>query len=288
MLISDVCATVGLTKKAVEYYLRQGLICPAFLENGYRFFSVGDVEKLKKIAVLRRLGLGVEDIRGALMDESGETMRKISVRNSIRLQKETLKQALLDRLSAGYDWDNTDRQVRSAEEGMTVAQRLLEAFPGYYGRFLSLHFAQFLDMPIETRRQREAYETIVGFLDSVPAMEFPEDVREFLEENTKELSARSIAGMSESVRQSLRDPEAFFSENRDTLESYFAYKQSDEFKRSPACRLETLLKEFNAASGYYDVFIPAMKALSPAYAEYHKQLEAAGGKLPPFCPAEDG
>jgi DNA-binding transcriptional MerR regulator len=282
MLISDVCAAAGLTKKAVEYYLKQGMICPGFLENGYRDFSAGDVEKLKNISLLRRLGLGVEDIRSALADESGETMRRISVRNSIRLQKETLRQTVLDRLSAGRGWDDISGKLEPAEEGMTVAERLLEAFPGYYGRFLSLHFAQFLDMPIETHGQREAYETIISFLDNAPAIEFPEEVREYLEENTKELSVGDMAGMSESMRQSLRDPEAFFSENRDTLESYFAYKQSDEYKRSPAYKLETLLKEFNTASGYYDVFIPAMKALSPAYAEYHKQLETAGNKLPSF------
>jgi hypothetical protein len=41
----------------------------------------------------------------------------------------------------------------------------------------------------------------------------------------------------------------------------------------------TLMKEFCSASGYYDVFIPALKELSPSYAEYYKKLEAANEKL---------
>ena len=39
MLINEVAKLSNLTKKAVEYYTEQGLICPNILENGYRDFS---------------------------------------------------------------------------------------------------------------------------------------------------------------------------------------------------------------------------------------------------------
>ena len=35
MLIKDVCLKAKVTKKAVEYYIEQGLISPRILENGY-------------------------------------------------------------------------------------------------------------------------------------------------------------------------------------------------------------------------------------------------------------
>lgn len=38
MLISEAAAKTGLTKKAIEYYEEQGLICPKISENGYRNF----------------------------------------------------------------------------------------------------------------------------------------------------------------------------------------------------------------------------------------------------------
>ena len=45
-----------------------------------------------------------------------------------------------------------------------------------------------------------------------------------------------------------------------------------------------LTKEFNSTSGYYNIFIPALKELSSSYSEYHNQLERAGkiflGKYP--------
>jgi hypothetical protein len=130
-------------------------------------------------------------------------------------------------------------------------------------------------MQIETSEQQEAYETIVGFLDNVPAMELPEDVKEFLAEYTADISAQDIEGMSESMRRSVEDPRKFLSEHEDMLKRYSEYKQSEEYKRSLAYKSETLIKQLNKGSGYYDVFIPAMRALSPAYAEYHKKLEAA-------------
>ena len=36
MLINEVCKKCSLTKKAIEYYIEQGLVIPAIQENGYR------------------------------------------------------------------------------------------------------------------------------------------------------------------------------------------------------------------------------------------------------------
>ena len=275
MLIKNVCKATHLTKKAVEYYIEQGLMTPAIMENGYRDFSPEDVQRLKKIAVLRKLGLGAEDIRNALEDETGEILQKLSVRDNIRLQREKDRQVLLDTLSVERDWDRVGRKLESIDKSMTIAERLLDAFPGYYGRFVSLHFARFLNMPIETPEQQEAYAKIVCFLDNIPAMVFPEDVEDFLAETTRDIGTQSIKTMIEKTQDAIENPEAFFSENKETLDDYLVFKQSDEYKNSPAYTLQKLLKDFNNTSGYYDVFIPAMKKLSPSYADYCRQLERA-------------
>ena len=47
----------------------------------------------------------------------------------------------------------------------------------------------------------------------------------------------------------------------------------------PMYKIQSLLKEFNNTSGYYDIFIPAMKRLSTSYTEYYRQLEIANDKL---------
>ncbi len=63
------------------------------------------------------------------------------------------------------------------------------------------------------------------------------------------------------------------------LSQYLAYKQSDEYKNSPVYKIQIMLKEFNSSSGYYNIFIPAMKKLSPSYRDYYKQVEIANKKL---------
>ena len=63
MLINEVCRICSLTKKAVEYYIEQGLVTPAVQDNGYRDFTYMEVARMKKISVLRNLGLSVPDIR---------------------------------------------------------------------------------------------------------------------------------------------------------------------------------------------------------------------------------
>ena len=74
MLINEVCKECNLTKKAIEYYGEQGLINPTVKENGYRYFSDTDVSKLKRISILRGLGLSVSDIRAVLENDGLSTM----------------------------------------------------------------------------------------------------------------------------------------------------------------------------------------------------------------------
>lgn len=279
MLIKEVCIAAKLTKKAVEYYTEQGLISPDILENGYRDFSVDDLEMLKKISILRKLGLGTDDIKIALSDEDGHTLKKLSVQKELTIQREKAKQSLLDQISLGNGWDEISTDLESIEQSETITEKLLDAFPGYYGHFISLHFSRFLNEPIKTDEQQAAYDEIVDFLDNALTLKFPDDLKDFFIECTKNISAQTITEMNEKTKQSIENPEAFLSDNKETLEWYLEYKQSDEYKNSPAYRMEAILKEFNSTSGYYDIFIPAMKKLSTSYSEYYKQLEIANEKL---------
>lgn len=68
MQIHEICRRCGLTRKAVDYYRRRELIAPKLLENGYWDYSEEDALRLKRVAVLRGLGLSVEETRAALDD----------------------------------------------------------------------------------------------------------------------------------------------------------------------------------------------------------------------------
>ena len=74
MLINAVCKECSVTKKAVEYYIEQGLVSPTVQENGYRDFSEEDIRRLKKISILRNLGLSVTDIQDVLFGETAASV----------------------------------------------------------------------------------------------------------------------------------------------------------------------------------------------------------------------
>ena len=60
--------------------------------------------------------------------------------------------------------------------------------------------------------------------------------------------------------------------NKEMLDEYHKFKQTDTYKNSPAYQLMEVMKEFCTTSGYYEVFIPAMRRLSPAYDVYYTQM----------------
>lgn len=279
MLINEVSKLTKLTKKAIEYYTLQGLISPSILENGYRNYDNQDIEKLNKISVLRKLDISTEEIQYILNDTTNLALQAVSVKKELNYQREILKKSILQRLSQGISYDEIGIELQSVEQSRTITDKLFDAFPGYYGRFICMHFARFLNEPVRTESQQIAYETILSFLDNLPALDIPKDLEEYLIEGTKHIGTEQIAEMLEVTKKSYQNPDEFLSNNKEILEQYLEYKKSDEYKNSPASKLMELMKKFNSSNGYNDIFIPAMKQLSSSCAEYYRQLEVANKKL---------
>ena len=64
MKINQVEELVDITKKNIRFYEEQGLVDPARdPQNGYREYSLEDVNSLKQVKLLRQLGVSIEDIR---------------------------------------------------------------------------------------------------------------------------------------------------------------------------------------------------------------------------------
>ena len=67
MKINEVEAAVGVTKKNIRFYEEEGLIAPSREPgNGYRSYSQADVERLRRIKLLRKLDVPLADIREML------------------------------------------------------------------------------------------------------------------------------------------------------------------------------------------------------------------------------
>ena len=79
----------------------------------------------------------------------------------------------------------------------------------------------------------------------------------------------------EAFPPAIQNVKQYLSENKEMLEQYIVYKNSDEYKKFPTYRLQALFKKFNSESGYNDIFIPAMQILSNSYREYYEALQKA-------------
>ena len=71
MKINEVEAAVGVTKKNIRFYEEEGLISPSREPgNGYRSYSQTDVERLRRIKLLRKLDVPLAEIREMLEEQT--------------------------------------------------------------------------------------------------------------------------------------------------------------------------------------------------------------------------
>ena len=270
MTMHEVCARLGLTKKAVRYYVGEGLIAPRRLENGYADFSEADCETLERIALLRRLDLSIGEIRVMLAGGSAEAALN-RLKNQIEREQAALR--LLSGFSETRDYASLKRALTSEEQRRTIPERLESAFPGGFGRVVALMFAPYLNQPIETADQQAALGEIIAFLDGVPAMD-PALIDE-MQRAFASIDAETAEKMRRAKESAATDPQNWLEENEELVRQYTAFKQSAAYRASPAGKIEDYLRAFCQESGYNDVFIPALRRLSPAYDAYQRRLIAA-------------
>lgn len=274
MLINEVCKACKLTKKAVEYYGKQGLISPVILENGYRQFSMSDVEKLKKISTLRALGLSVTETGAVLERDNTTTFSKIIEKKAVEITNLQTKQELMQQLAINQNWEDIREKLDILQMKQSILVRLLDAFPGGYGKMLSMYFAPYLNEPIVTAEQKNAYDVIIRFLDDIK-IEIPDDLTEFLESVANEADTAVLQKSQDSIYEAIADTEKYIKNNEAMLKQYKAFLESEKYKETPAYRLKELFKQISETNGYNDIFVPAMEQLSPSYRQYRSSLKAA-------------
>lgn len=277
MLINEVCRRAGVTKKAVEYYALKGLIAPVSLQNGYRDFSEDDLKRIEKISVYRGLGLSLSEI-SSVLDRESKNIKDICRKNSLRLEIMSEKQELLKALSEGESFENVKAELDRIYKKESIMSRLAGSFPGFYGRYLCLHFGHYLNDTVKTEEQNRAFEEIIEFLDGC-RFELPSELEEYVEETLGGLEEKLAKTQNENISKAIEDPEKYVENHREELESYISFKNSDEYRGSKAFLLEKALREFTQNKGYSEIFIPAMCRLSPSYRDYFEKLQKANEKF---------
>ena len=118
MKINEVESLGGVTKKNIRFYEAEGLLAPRRnSENGYRDYGEPEVETLRRIKLLRKLGLPLEEIRQMLSGTHtiGDGMRRHLV--TLEREQKNLEQSMA-----------LCRRLKDREEPLSAldAQALLE------------------------------------------------------------------------------------------------------------------------------------------------------------------
>lgn len=86
MKINEVEQAIGMAKKNIRFYEQEGLLTPSRTPgNGYRDYSAADIDTLRQIKLLRKLGISIEDIK-KLQENS------LSLENCLKQHLITLEQ----------------------------------------------------------------------------------------------------------------------------------------------------------------------------------------------------
>ena len=171
MLINEVAKQCGITKKAIQYYVEQHMVNPNVLENGYKDFAAQDVEIIKRIVLYRRLGLSIPEIKKVL--EQNDNVKSILYQRTLDMEKEKIRHSILKKIAEGESVEELSDEINEINSKSIIIKRLLELFPSYYGKFISLNFSRYLTGSIETEEQKDAFQEIIEFFDNVPDMTIP-------------------------------------------------------------------------------------------------------------------
>lgn len=102
MRIQELEHQVGIERATIRFYEKEGLIAPKRSENGYRDYSEEDTAELRRIKLLRELGVSLETIRSLQQGSADfrEVMEKQAMILRGRQQQMDRARAVCERISA--------------------------------------------------------------------------------------------------------------------------------------------------------------------------------------------
>lgn len=273
MKTKEAMQKTGLTRKAMEYYEAQGFFAAERDENGYRNYSLADCDILRKIGLLRTLGLAVSEIKNILCTEDrGICLSEILRDREIKLSMDEKRADILKRLFDGRELTELAAEIEALNAEQTIYERLCEKFPGFTGKLMFLAYRPFLGERLETEEQRKAFNEYVEFLDGMEEMSLSDEEKEYLKEGSASISSDTLEKANMAKFEAVNKPEEWLKEHADEVGAYIELSKSEEYRSHPAVKLNQRLKNYMEKTGYYKEAIPLLRKISPAYDEYYTKL----------------
>ena len=270
MLRNEVQEKTNLSRKAIEYYEEKGLVHPKKLENGYRDYSDGDVEVLKKISLLRNLGLSISEI-ALYLDSKEEVLASILRRKEHELDICEKRKNVLKLIVKGESVDLINDELAIIEAQETIYDKLIRIFPGYFGQLIFSSYKIFLNESLN-KDEEAAFNEYIKFLDSLPNFELSKEEKDYIETISSSFDMKTLDDVNKGKLLAVENAETWLEDNKDYIEVYKEYKNTDEYKNGLIKSIQDKLKKFMQENNYYEKAIPLIRKFSKSYDAYYEKL----------------
>lgn len=270
MLRNEVQEKTNLSRKAIEYYEEKGLVHPKKLENGYRDYSDGDVEVLKKISLLRNLGLSISEI-ALYLDSKEEVLASILRRKEHELDICEKRKNVLNLIVKGESIDLINEELAIIEAQETIYDKLIRIFPGYFGQLIFSSYKIFLNESLN-KDEEAAFNEYIKFLDSLPNFELSKEEKDYIEAISSSFDMKALDDVNKGKLLAVENAETWLEDHKDYIKAYKEYKNTDEYKNSLIKLIQDKLKMFMQENNYYEKAIPLIRKFSKSYNAYYEKL----------------
>ena len=270
MLRNEVQDKTNLSRKAIEYYEEKGLIHPIKLENGYRDYSDEDVEVLKKISLLRNLGLSISEI-ALYLDSKEEALASILRRKEHELDICEKRKNVLKLIVKGESVDLINDELAIIEAQETIYDKLIRIFPGYFGQLIFSSYKIFLNESLN-KDEEAAFNEYIKFLDSLPNFELSKEEKDYIEAISSSFDMKTLDDLNKEKLIAIENSKTWLEENEDYIKAYKEYKNTDEYKNGLMKSIQYKLKKFMQENNYYEKAIPLIRKFSKSYDAYYEKL----------------
>ncbi|RYC98768.1 MerR family transcriptional regulator [Facklamia hominis] len=280
MLRNEIQEKTGLTRKAIEYYEEKGLIQPLKLANGYRDYREEDLEKLNRISLFRKLGLSIAEIKECLSSK-GSSLSSILRGKEHQLEIEQKRKEVIELILNKENQNVIDDKIALIELEESIYEKLLNAFPGYFGQLIFSAYQPFLTETLDPKGQA-AYQAFVAYLDHLPAFRLSKEEQAYIEKVSATYDMKLLKDVNASKIEAIENSEHWLEENKEIIAQYRDYKKSDAYQNSPMKTIQDKLQSYMVDNKYYDTAIPLIRKFSKSYDDYYQKLLLANDQYIAF------
>ncbi len=284
MLINQVMKSTGLTRKAIYYYEAQGLVSPEKDPvNGYRNYDQQDLERLKRVDLLRSYGFSLAEI-GKILEGELRLREALEAKmvdldeelENLNEQRQILSHLLEEEgtdLFKGLLARESSYRRASSQRRDYLTRELLRLFPGQLGGILAAVNAPFLlNTRLDTEEKGKAWQQIIDRLDGWQEIPVDSKMQKLIDKAYGHLDQDCFASLEKESANNIADITANRVDPGQMLKEARASERISDLTEEEACRLQKFaldnVRPLMAAIG------KDLQVISPQYRALVERVES--------------